>query len=795
MAGQNGVVLHTGTYSQLRMDWSSTPNVSTNQSTFTATIYVQVTTSGWNIGPWSDVSGSYFGTSSGHTFNGAIPNINGRYNMKTFNTTVNHASDGKGSINIVWKWGVNSSWGGVVNPSGSRTLTLDTIARATQPNISPASQGVGGVITINTPRASSSFTHTLKYDFAGASGTIATGVATSYKWTVPKSLADRIPNSTSNGMTITCITYNGSSNIGSKTVGATITIPDTSEFRPTITSHKVSEAATLPSEFAGTYVQTKSKLKIEMSASGAYSSTIKSYEIKANKATYTSATATTDLLSGSGAQSITLKAVDSRNRSVSTSTSVNVAAYADPSPSALIAVRCNADGAENDEGEYAKLTISASVSPVDNKNKKEFSIKYRPVGSAASYATVALPSTSYTLSSHQVIIPNIDVDSAYEIILVVKDSFSEFTRSLELPTAFTLMDFKSGGRGIALGQVATEDGLNVNLDTHFKREVKYHGINLEDLIKRYSSAPNMLINSNFDIWQRHSSGNCTLTLSSKSQYLADRWSVIGGGSTYFAREKNDETGTYLRFASNNEPSNAYYINLNQYIYIGQRQMQGQDVSFSYILNVDKEMDFVVSIKENHLADAKELKRWTFHAMPGDNYISGTAHKLKFASDDNHVCFMAFGHGAFSKDSGAVRIHSVKLEIGNVPTRYIPPSYQENQEACGQAYQVIGTTTVAMSEQISYFEGGVAVIDCVHPTRMYSLGVVKKAHSVEIADLKIHQGGLLADKSKLSFGEYVSDGHYFGIRWTGVSPNLNTTDRRPQYANMVGLRLEAEIYNT
>lgn len=792
MASGSGIVLHTGTYSQLRMDWSSTPNVSTNQSSFTATLYVQVTTAGWNIGPWGDYNGSYFGTSSGNTFDGSIGNIStGRTNLRTFNTTVNHANDGKGSINIVWKWGVNSSWGGVVNPSGSRTLTLDTIARATQPSVSPSTQTVHDNVTISTPRASGSFTHKLTYDFFGDKNiAIASNVATSHLWTLPTRLAELMHSTTSNGMTIHCETFNGSTSIGKKSTSMTVQIPDRSNFYPTIDNIILTEQSTNIPDIKDGFLQKKSKIKVDVTANGVYNSSIKSIEIKINGATYTNNGAVTDFLTQSGTQKAVVKVTDSRNRTATKEATYNVTAYDDPKITSLTALRCNESGVIDEEGTSVSVTFSTVLSNVQITAIKH-KILYRKAETSEQYKEVSIGGSG-SLTDKNVIINDIDIDFSYEFVLSVQDYFTTTTRTVEVGTGFTLLDFGANGRSLAIGEVASSD-FNINIDTDFKKKVTLSGVDIFDIIKRYSSAPNIIVNPDFDTWRRFSSQNCTLNLTDSSQYFADRWNATGSGSFYLAREKGTNNPSYLRFVCNSETTE--YININQYIYIGQRQLQGKPVSFSYVLNVDKDLSFIVALKESHAKGAKELKRWEFNAKAGANYISGTLEKAVFGYDDNHCCFMIFGMENISKATGAIRIHSCKLEIGDVPTQYIPPTYKENSDACSQAYQVIGTTTVAMAEQVSYFEGGVCVIDCVHPIRMYSLGVIKKAHSVETADLKLYQGGVIADKSKLNFDAYVSDGMYYGIRWTGISPNLNTTDRRPQYANMVGLRLEAEIYNT
>lgn len=203
--------------------YKTTQNIETNESTIYCGMYV-TTPSGWDIGSWQDKSGSYIGTTS-NTFSGYIPNFSGtRWLTENQTFTVKHNDDGTGSATIYWRWGVNSPWGGYVYPTGSFSITLPTIARPSVPTASNDDATMGSEIRIYTNRASEAFTHTLKYTFGNASGTIATGVGASYKWKVPD-LAHECNNAGNGKATITCITYNGSELVGTKTLSLQLFVP------------------------------------------------------------------------------------------------------------------------------------------------------------------------------------------------------------------------------------------------------------------------------------------------------------------------------------------------------------------------------------------------------------------------------------------------------------------------------------------------------------------------------------------------------------------------------------------
>lgn len=137
--------------------------------------------------------------------------------------TITHDSNGAKTVTIVVNNGYVSGTTGLSASSGSGTATLTTIARASQPSTTNGT--FGSAITINTNRASSSFTHTLTMTMGSHSET-KTGVGASLSWTIPSSWADTIPTATSNTLNISCVTYNGSTNIGTKTTSCTATIPD-----------------------------------------------------------------------------------------------------------------------------------------------------------------------------------------------------------------------------------------------------------------------------------------------------------------------------------------------------------------------------------------------------------------------------------------------------------------------------------------------------------------------------------------------------------------------------------------
>lgn len=228
-----------GGYLMGKVVWSSSADTTNNTSSVTAKLYVKkaITSGTINVattGHW-DVSLTVNGSNVSDSVSNSITADWVLLLEKT--VTVNHNSDGTRSIEIAGSaYGPSgTSYSGLVT-KGSKTVELDTIARASVPTVSADSVKMGAKLTITTNRKSGSFTHTLQYKFGSKSGTIATDVGASYAWTVPD-LASYCSNATSGSCTITCVTYNGSTKVGSKTVSVTLNVPDATA--PTLSASSV----------------------------------------------------------------------------------------------------------------------------------------------------------------------------------------------------------------------------------------------------------------------------------------------------------------------------------------------------------------------------------------------------------------------------------------------------------------------------------------------------------------------------------------------------------------------------
>ena len=464
---------------KLQVDWSQTKNISDNTSTVTCTMYL---VNDWtlSINPRTNTC-----TIDGTPISYSSPSISstGTHLLGTASKKVSHNSDGTKSISISVVFNIQATLSGVFYDkiTARANITLDSIARASSVSAPDMTMGIAGTITIS--RASSSFTHTLTYSFGNTSGTIATKTtATSVAWTPSLSLASQIPSATNGTCTITCTTYNGNTNIGSKTCTHTLTVPVS--VKPTISSLTASRIdGDVPSTW-GIYVQTKSKVKLTINeAAGSYGSTIKSYSISGGGYSGSASTLTTGFLNNSGTVTFKATITDSRGRvSEEVSVTITVIAYSPPYFNSTLSQRCLSNGTLNDDGTYIHGLVSCGFSSCGGKNTLATSVQYKKV-SETSWTNAGVTFSSdkaFTFGSGK-----ISTETSYDIQYILKDTFSSISVQEIVSTAAVVMDFKSGGKGVAVGKVSERDN---TFEIAENWDVKVYGMLLKDYIQKFANA-------------------------------------------------------------------------------------------------------------------------------------------------------------------------------------------------------------------------------------------------------------------------------------------------------------------
>lgn len=451
-------------------------NASTNQSNVTVKMYAQSDSSSY---------GAYNLDASGNTVK---MTVNGKQvvnktmamdfrskatvQLASWTGAISHGSDGSKKLDCSGSFSISGSSylsGGNISCS----IQLESIPRATKPTLSDSTVALGSAVTINISPAVSSWTHNIYYRIGtGDWVRFATDVKSNYSWTVPLTIASSYPTATKGTITIGLNTYNGSTQIGgTQTVNLDITIP--ASVVPSVSAIAVSEAASGLSNFG--FVQTKSKLKIVASASGSYSSSIRSYVYNIGSQSYSGLENTytmSDEVRDSGTVAVTVTVTDSRGRTASKTVNITVLAYSPPQITHFECSRCgDANGSANANGQYLKVTFGYSVSPLNNKNKANYLLKYSVYDDGKWGGLTS--GTQYTYSETFISATAIlNTASTYQIGLVVTDSFGTASFYKEIGTAVRLLSYIVKRFAIAIGKIPEIDNIfDVALETIFRKKV------------------------------------------------------------------------------------------------------------------------------------------------------------------------------------------------------------------------------------------------------------------------------------------------------------------------------------
>lgn len=453
----------------IRVTWSVTSqDIANNTSTVTANVQLVSLGSSYTINSSATKSGSLTvnGTKYNFTFSAALSGNQVKTIYTKTGIVIPHNSDGTKTCAFSCTAGIavtlSGTYYGSVSASGSGVF--NTIARASSISSVTASVAVNGTnaCTVYINRKAS-FTHTVKFSIGSYSYT-ASSVGTSTSYAIPLTWLNAIPNATTGTVTVTVTTYSGSTQIGSA-VSTTFKITAPDSVVPSISDLAISEAVSgLSDKFKG-YVQNKSKLAVKITSSGVYGSTIKSYKTTIQGLNYTAASFTSEILTISGSVTVATTVTDSRGRTASLSKTITVIAYTPPSISMFSVFRANGLGSADYEGTMVNARIKMNIAPVNNLNTKTYKIEYKLKTNTTWQQAVT--GSVYSYDNTMLLNVNLSPDYSYDLRLTLTDYFESVTASGTIPTAYTLIDFNSSGKGLAFGKVSEKaNAMEINMDVY-----------------------------------------------------------------------------------------------------------------------------------------------------------------------------------------------------------------------------------------------------------------------------------------------------------------------------------------
>lgn len=145
-------------------------------------------------------------------------------------------------------------------------------------------------------------------------------------------------------------------------------------------------------------------------------------------------------------------------------------AYKAPRISNVTADRSNSGGTYQENGQYAKVNFKWGT----DKAISEIKIEWKP-NTSSNWNSVKVSASGTNGTVTKVIGNNgISNEYTYNIRITVRDSVGSSTYDIDVPAMLYTMDFKAGGKGIAIGKPASEDNLfDIAFPTRFSGGVNY----------------------------------------------------------------------------------------------------------------------------------------------------------------------------------------------------------------------------------------------------------------------------------------------------------------------------------
>ena len=373
------------------------------------------------------------------------------YTLASGSSTISHNADGTKTLPISCTFNPNNGLHGTITVSAS--LSLTTIPRSSSVSVSVGV--IGSSVTININRQSSSFKHTVRYAWAGKSGTIATNVDTSTTWTIPLDFANDIPNSASGTGTVYVDTYSGSTKTGTQSTTFTASVP--ANVKPTFTGVSLSDLNSAAQNLipkSDTFIQVISNIKVAFNgAVGSYGSSITGYyaEIVGKNQSTSSNGGSLGIMNYHGTIKIRASVSDSRGRwSDTKEVSVTVLEYFAPALSFSIARTGSTSSTltTTRNAKIAPLTVGGS-----QKNSMTLTFKVARLGTTnfqvdTGPATGSWTSISNLVNSQANLAGNYLANQSWVVIGTLEDKFTRSDFMINVATESVVLSYDRSGVGV-----------------------------------------------------------------------------------------------------------------------------------------------------------------------------------------------------------------------------------------------------------------------------------------------------------------------------------------------------------
>ena len=435
-------------------------NIANNTSNITCTATFSSGNTNWETSYpstltiyWHDNRENYDRQVASITFSGI-----GKNSTKTASGTINVTHNDDGTLSgyayaYFTKGSTTTSW--ACNSGGITTnwTALITIARASQPTITPSTFNIGDTITINTNRKSTAFTHTLTFYFGNYSYQIGTGITDTVTFdtsTIANEMYQQIPNASTGQGNVTAVTYNGSTQIGTKNVLFEARVTNSNPtFTPTYLDTNPTTTAITNDNTQ--IIRNNSTLQINITNAEAKNyATLSSLTAIINGTTYTGTLSGTTGTINVGVLNISsntpayINLTDSRG--INTIIGLNITILDWVLPTAIISLQ-----RQNNFYSETDINVNAEYSSLDNNNTITIKARYKKTTDATygSYTTLQDDVTTQL---------TLDNTYAWDVQVLLQDKIGSTTYNLTLDRGIPITFFDRLKRSVGINCFPTNDG-------------------------------------------------------------------------------------------------------------------------------------------------------------------------------------------------------------------------------------------------------------------------------------------------------------------------------------------------
>lgn len=337
---------------------------------------------------------------------------------------------------------------------------------------------IGEEGTLTLVRPGYGYTFAFGYTFGTAAGTLAESALTAvsstatravYRWAVPESLAEEIPEATWGTGTVEVKVYSGGTLLGSVSAPFTAYVPEALRPAAELTAWIANDNPVVRGW--GICLQGVSRMQYTITAAAKGGAGIAEYRFRFAGQEAAGASGATGVIGAAGVATPTATVTDSRGRSVTVSDDpVKVFAYRAPAITEASVVRCDSEGAAKDDGTYIKVCCEASVSPVQGRNSVQVRARYRQMGGQWSGYTLLQNGVEMLLGG------GLSAAASYEVELSAVDTVGT-VRAVRYTTSTSqvTLHLRSGGKGAAFGKYSEAEALECAWPAVFYGDVAIQG--------------------------------------------------------------------------------------------------------------------------------------------------------------------------------------------------------------------------------------------------------------------------------------------------------------------------------